>query len=286
MYNAQAIASVFSPNILYTDHNYDNANGIGTTYVLMYASDVSHQPSIYEGYEYNKDYIDIANITENQGSVDLNYFNNYTSKANSELDRLDYDVAAFAVSYGKQNQMYFKKVNVNMDNPKITDESIRNTLALSEGGNQTGTNESISIGQNIYSIYSNRSYTCTVEMMGCANITPLMYFQLNNIPMFRGLYMIINVKHTIKAGDMTTVFTGVRVSKYSLPVARDVLLNSALLQTVEKKELWKEGTPLTNSSCPNSNRINSFNLFYLFYFFYNIIHKKIETKYPLNLRYK
>ena len=63
-------------------------------------------------------------------------------------------------------------------------------------------------------------------MMGCANIMPLMYFQLNNIPMFRGLYLIINVSHSIKAGDMTTTFTGVRVSRYSLPDIKDVILKS------------------------------------------------------------
>ena len=53
--------------------------------------------------------------------------------------------------------------------------------------------------------------------MGCANIMPMMYFQLNNIPMFKGAYMITSVKHSIKAGNMTTTFTGVRQSRILYP---------------------------------------------------------------------
>ena len=228
MYNASSIVSVFAPNTLYDMTNYDGANGVGTTYVVMYTNDVSHHPSLYEGYEYNRDYIDIADIIENKGSEDLKYFGNAPVGSNN----LNYSISAFAVTYGKQNQMYFKKVNVSMDNPKTTDEAIRNELALSEAGSQGPTEQPSAIGQNIYSIYSNRSYTCTVEMLGCANITPLMYFQLNNVPMFRGLYMIINVKHTIKAGDMTTIFTGVRVSRYSLPDVNDILMHSSIFRRV------------------------------------------------------
>jgi hypothetical protein len=77
--------------------------------------------------------------------------------------------------------------------------------------------------QTLYPVYANRSYNCTVEMMGCMNITPLMYFQLNNLPMFKGAYMIINVSHKITANDFITTFTGVRVSKYKIPINKQVL---------------------------------------------------------------
>ena len=60
-------------------------------------------------------------------------------------------------------------------------------------------------------------------MMGCANIMPMMYFQLNNIPMFRGAYMITNVEHHIKAGDFKTVFRGVRINKNQLPYNQEAL---------------------------------------------------------------
>ena len=207
----------------------------------MYTGEVSHNPSLYQGYEYSRDYIDIADVSKNFGASnsDLSYFGQ-VNRNNDNLTQLNYDVSAFAVSYSQQNQSYFKKINVSMDNPKITAEVITNSLMLSEGGSQGDTNQPVAIGQNIYSIYSNRSYTCTVEMMGCVNIMPLMYFQLNNIPMFRGLYMIINVKHNIKAGDMTTVFTGVRVSRFSLPDVTDIMLNSNIFKKLESSDSWKD----------------------------------------------
>lgn len=99
-----------------------------------------------------------------------------------------------------------------MDNPITTDYAILNQLQLAERAVSGDLQHPIGIGQNIYSIYSNRSYNCTVEMLGCANIMPMMYFQLNNIPMFKGAYMIVSVKHSIKNGSMTTIFTGVRQS--------------------------------------------------------------------------
>lgn len=253
MYNAKSIASVFTPNTLYSVNNYDNSNGIGTTYVVMYASEVSHQSELYQGYEYCRDYPDLAGVATNQQPVDIKLFNVSGTNENSKLN---YNVSAFAVSYAKQNQMYFKRVDVSMDNPKVTDESTRNLLALSEGGSQGDLNQPITVGQNIYSIYSNRSYTCTVEMMGCANIMPLMYFQLNNIPMFRGLYMIISVKHSIKAGDMTTVFTGVRVSRYSLPDLSRAILNSSIFGKLESSNTWKDGKAIGGDN-PKPNNISS-----------------------------
>ena len=233
MYNAKSIASVFTPNTLYNLDNYDNHCDIGTTYVVMHVDEVSHVPNV-NNTDYNRDYPDIADVAYNQGAVDLHLFSK-KDKNDESLTTLNYNINAFAVTYSKQNQMYFKRVNVSMDNPRITDESIKNILMISDAGGQGDTNQPVGIGQNIYSIYSNRSYTCSVEMMGCANIMPLMYFQLNNIPMFRGLYMIINVKHAIKAGDMTTTFTGVRISRNSQPDITGFLFNSSLFNKLEGK---------------------------------------------------
>ena len=58
--------------------------------------------------------------------------------------------------------------------------------------------------------------------MGCANIMPMMYFQLNNIPMFKGVYMITSVSHNIIASNMTTKFSGTRVSRYQFPYNKNV----------------------------------------------------------------
>lgn len=124
-----------------------------------------------------------------------------------------YRIPAFGVSYGKQYQNYFKRVNVNMASPIATQQSIiakHTILKMSNGDSTKGTQ-----GQDMYDVYSTQSYTCTVEMMGCAWIQPMMYFVLTNVPMFKGSYMIMKVTHNITPGNMTTTFTGCRMSRNS-----------------------------------------------------------------------
>ena len=131
-----------------------------------------------------------------------------------------YKIPAFGVTYGKQNQSIFKKISVNMQNPQVTEASIAATQFIASRNNEEP-NKTAIYGQDLYRIYANYSYTCSVEMMGNAQIMPLTYFQLNNIPLFRGAYLIINIEHNIVAGNMTTKFTGVRMSKYELPLVDD-----------------------------------------------------------------
>ena len=69
--------------------------------------------------------------------------------------------------------------------------------------------------------------------MGCINIMPMMYFQLNNIPMFRGLYIIINVSHSIIPGNITTKFTGVRVSKNHIGLVKSIFNFQSLADKIE-----------------------------------------------------
>jgi hypothetical protein len=88
-----------------------------------------------------------------------------------------------------------------------TDESLQVTDMIASKGTE---NNRTLAGQNIYNVYSVRSYKAEVEMLGNAMIQPMMHFQLNNIPMFHGGYLITRVKHNIKPNHMTT-FTGVRV---------------------------------------------------------------------------
>jgi hypothetical protein len=52
---------------------------------------------------------------------------------------------------------------------------------------------------------------------------PLMYFQLNNIPLFRGAYQIIQVEHNVTPGDMTTSFKGVRINSTKIPMVKETI---------------------------------------------------------------
>ena len=135
-----------------------------------------------------------------------------------------YNIPAFGVSYGKMYQSYFKDIDVSMDNPTVTEQSIKAQFAIAcqnNTGEQSGDRSKLyTYGQDLYSIYSNNSYTCNVTMMGCAWVQPLMYFVLNNIPMFRGTYLIEKVTHHIEPGNMITKFMGVRMSNVCTRIAK------------------------------------------------------------------
>jgi hypothetical protein len=142
----------------------------------------------------------------------------------------DYVVPSFGVRYGQQYQNYFKNVQVDMSNPLSTEQSIMAKFLVSGAGTGTENNgpRQITIGQDLYSIYSNNSYTCTVTMLGCAWVQPLMYFVLLNVPFFRGSYMIVKVTHQIEAGNMTTTFTGVRMARTATRAVRNFIYSNTL----------------------------------------------------------
>ena len=52
-------------------------------------------------------------------------------------------------------------------------------------------------------------------------IQPTQYFQLENVPLFNGAYLIIGVEHSIKPNHMSTEFNGVRILKYPSPIVTE-----------------------------------------------------------------
>ena len=117
-------------------------------------------------------------------------------------------VTIFSINYGQQNQNIFKDVSLDQSEHSETAESLQTTIDIANLGSETNTTYA---GQNLYNVFSVRSYTANVEMMGNVMIQPMMYFQLNNIPMFHGAYIITRVRHNIKPNYMSTNFTGTRV---------------------------------------------------------------------------
>jgi hypothetical protein len=79
-------------------------------------------------------------------------------------------------------------------------------------------------------------------MMGCALIQPMMYFNIRNVPMFSGPYMITKVSHSISEGEFNTVFEGVRQPFYSLPTIDNFLqtLNTQILSQLQGKIVENE----------------------------------------------
>lgn len=178
-------------------------------FVVNYAYEASSHLDI-EGSEYDNDGF-MLNMPDGSGNK---WPEALKSRGWGETE--GFTLPAFGVSYGKMYQSYFKDVSVSMDNPTVTEQSIKAQFAIASLNNETKNKEDDTTqyyyGQDLYAIYSNNSYTCEVTMMGCAWVQPLMLFVLNNVPMFRGTYQIINVTHHIEQGDMITKFKGVRMA--------------------------------------------------------------------------
>jgi hypothetical protein len=135
-----------------------------------------------------------------------------TNKASDIED--EFKLVAFRVAFGAQNQTIFKNVSLNQQEHKETGEYFR---ALSELVDKRGGTQKVYQGTDLLRLFKTRSYTCQVDALGCMNIQPLMYFDLQNVPFFNGAYLITSVSHSITPNHMTTNFQGVRQSKYISP---------------------------------------------------------------------
>jgi murein DD-endopeptidase MepM/ murein hydrolase activator NlpD len=127
-------------------------------------------------------------------------------------------VMAFNVSFGQQNQSMFKDIDISGSEHAETNESLQILSRLAGDEQHVAP---IPKGQNLYNLYENRSYSATVSGLGNAMIQPTQYFQLQNIPMFNGAYIILSVGHSLTPNRMTTKFTGTKIAKYPTPLVKD-----------------------------------------------------------------
>jgi len=156
-------------------------------------------------YAFNDDAYDLGDPANCSVRVPINLNTNF-SRNNK--------VVAFTVDFGIRNQNMFESMNIDFGSKKNTlatfmfNEQLANAVPGDTVGQQT---------QSLYSFYKSQSYTCKVDMMGCAMIQPTMYFNLRHVPLFYGPYYIHKVSHNISPGSFKTSFEGTRQPKYSLP---------------------------------------------------------------------
>lgn len=191
-------------------------------FVTIYTPKFSENSAELNNFRY--DGFDILNTTKEtkEGTTD-NSINNNTLPPQLVNDPTDADAAsyipAFTLAYGRQNQHIFTNLNLNMETPIVTSATIATlTNILTKASNAQ--HQINFVGQDIYPVFSNYSYICEFDMMGCAQIQPLMYFQLMNIPMWKGTYMIFNVSHNIQAGNMITHVKAYKLSNKSYPYTK------------------------------------------------------------------
>ena len=167
-----------------------------------------------------------------------------------------YNIPYFLVSYGKGNQSIFKDIKLDQREFTETAESLEAINDISDTGDKSKASYK---GQNLFNVYQKRAYSAEVEMMGNVTIQPMMYFQLNNIPMFKGAYLIHNTTHNITAHNMKTTFKGSRIKKIKTPLITEVQLFQSLIGSVSeggKANTINDDTLTTNLS-PNTVEENN-----------------------------
>jgi len=161
------------------------------------------------------------NVTNNGGSVDNN--------AIQEINNPNFpfrNVRAFEVNFGTQNQSMFYDIDIDSREFPETNESL--TL-LSQIADNKGKGSPTAKSQNLYNVYEARSYKATIHGLGNVMIQPTEYFQLNNVPMFEGVYLIIGVEHDVNSNNyMTTHFTGIKIAKNPKPLLKTPFIISGI----------------------------------------------------------
>ena len=165
------------------------------------------------------------NIDYRYGNDGVEFFKDPALRE-EQSDKDDYalsnKVVAFNVDFGVRNQGIFQSVSLDQSQFKDTSESF---LITTEIANQAKGSKTFQQSTSLYNIYKNRSYNCQVVSMGNVMIQPTMYFNLRYVPMFTGPYWILDVNHSITPGNFTTTFSGVRMSKYSFPDVKDLVMS-------------------------------------------------------------
>ena len=190
-------------------------------------------------YRFRDDAFDLRRASDNPLLENLKNKNDW-DKSNK--------IVGFNVDPTRENQQIFKSFSVAQDPGKPTSESLEMLNQMANlGKNRRSTTQNVSL----YNLYKNRSYSCSVDMMGCALIQPMMYFNIRNIPMFSGPYMITKVTHTVSESGFETKFDGTRQPFYSLPTVETFIqtLNEKLVSQLQSKV--KENEEITRAKSEN-----------------------------------
>ena len=230
-YDEKVLKDMFKPF-----SNYDNPiTSCGPSFVSVYAG----QPSIqldFNKARFPNDGFDIRCDLNNSLSTSV------PEDFKQDLRTVDVDgvakpyedpVSVFSVKYSQQNQNIFKDISLDQTEFAETEESLK---IISDIADKNGENQNRFAGQNMYNVYAVRSYSAEIEMLGNAMVQPLMYFQLDNIPMFHGAYMITRVRHNIKPNHMSTIFTGTRIRAVETPIFDVADAYSNLIKILEMGE--------------------------------------------------
>ena len=235
-HSEENLKAIFKP---YSYYDETLSGSCGPAFVCVYAGQSSKHLDFKEG-NYPNDGFDLRCMN---GNVDVSVPQDFTSEPYAAYED---PIGTFMVRYSQQNQNIFKDITLDQSEFSESDESIKIQGEIAQKGSE---NNRAIVGQNIYNVYGVRSYTAKVEMMGNAMIQPMMYFQLDNIPMFHGAYLITNVSHSITPNNMSTNFSGTRIRYPDTPL---ITAYDIYMDLIETLDLAEAGTGKVSSGGGNS----------------------------------
>jgi murein DD-endopeptidase MepM/ murein hydrolase activator NlpD len=180
----------------------------GVSYIAMYGTGNSKLLDIQTGFDYKGDGYDFINSNTDSSAL----------PGNVTKDGKGKNLVAFRVGFGDENQSIFKNIRISQEEMSDTAEYFK---ALNDLTSEKGATNRVLKGVDLYHLNSIRSYNVNMDMMGNAMIQPLMYLQLDNIPMFHGAYSVININHEITPNKMNTTIRAVKQSKYRTPIVTE-----------------------------------------------------------------
>ena len=186
------VQQMFTPIVNISDEN--DGTGSGPAYVCIYVGGISEHLDIEED---NKYYFPNDGYSFTEGD----------SIPEDIIPDKNNNLVAFRVAFGSENQTIFKNVSLSQQEHRETAEYFR---VLAETVDKRGEHNEVIKVMILLQLFKTRSYSCKIDALGCMNIQPLMYFDLQNVPFFNGAYLITGVNHNITANHMTTSFTGLK----------------------------------------------------------------------------
>jgi len=225
--DSEEVAKIFKPVT-----TLENNKSSGPLYACIYVGGASRVLDIQErDYGFKNDSFSFPDPnTESPSDMPADFddpFEEITKavQKEEEKNKKKNSQVAFRVAFGAENQSIFKNVSLNQQEHKETGEYFK---ALSDLVDKRGGTQKSYQGTDLYKLFNTRSYTCKIDALGCMNIQPLMYFDLQNVPFFKGAYLITSVNHSITPNHMTTNFQGVRQSKFIAPPPKEITANLKL----------------------------------------------------------
>ena len=183
---------------------------------------------------------------------DVVKFGNATQSATDFGD----SVFSFNINFGIQNQTIFNNIDIDTSEIKETGESLR---LIDDIFKKKDSATPILQKQNLFNVFEQRAYSCTVTIpFGNTCIQPTTYFELKNVPMFDGVYIILEVSHKINSNTnkLETTFKGTRIRRYIVPYITDPIV-TVLGTSSDASKQYEVTEKINNSAIPNYNP-NSF----------------------------